>query len=71
MASRPALPAADAPAERSMQVTYSIGPKHRKTIIRLPCDPEADPEVRKSPLPVAAGVGARANRRLRCMKNRS
>merc|ERR1711998_128385 len=36
-----------------VKVTYAIGPKHRKTIIRLPCDPDADPEIRKTSFPVA------------------
>jgi len=35
-----------------VKVTYSIGPKHRKTIVRVPCDPEADEADRQSPLEV-------------------
>merc|ERR1712195_3497 len=34
-----------------VKVTYSIGPKHRKTVVRLPCDPEAADD-RMSPVEV-------------------
>jgi hypothetical protein len=34
-----------------VKVTYSIGPKHRKTVIRMPCDPEAADD-RMSPVEV-------------------
>eukprot|EP00658_Telonema_sp_P-2_P013023 TRINITY_DN14945_c0_g1_i9.p1 TRINITY_DN14945_c0_g1~~TRINITY_DN14945_c0_g1_i9.p1 ORF type:complete len:292 (-),score=83.79 TRINITY_DN14945_c0_g1_i9:338-1213(-) len=37
-----------------VKVTYAIGPKHRKAVIRVPCDPDATPEVSglKSPATV-------------------
>jgi len=34
-----------------VKVTYSIGPQHRKTVVRLPCDPEATGD-RQSPIEV-------------------
>lgn len=35
-----------------VKVTYSIGPKHRKTVIRLPCDEDADTDDLKAPIKV-------------------
>jgi hypothetical protein len=38
--------------DAGVKVTYSIGPKHRRTVVRLPCDPDADPNERKSDIKV-------------------